>query len=100
MFYSLVINSLEKRVYLTLISGKFVQCIINIYFFFFISSSKHELPKLIAIGNKFINKDSENKSKLILQDQLFKCNKLIDALQQENIQQKAEVIFIANTKYQ
>lgn len=57
-------------------------------------SSKQELPELIAVGNKFINKDNENKSNLLLQDQLLKCNKLIDVLQQENIQQKAEVIFL------
>ncbi|XP_060841227.1 uncharacterized protein LOC132921970 [Rhopalosiphum padi] len=52
---------------------------------------KKELPELIAVGNKFISKDIENKSNLLLQDQLNKSNKLIDVLRQENIQQKAEL---------
>lgn len=50
------------------------------------------MPELIAVGNKFMSKDdNENKSNLLLQDQLNKCNKLIKVLQQENIQQKNEV---------
>ncbi|XP_025206666.1 uncharacterized protein LOC112602677 [Melanaphis sacchari] len=52
---------------------------------------KKELPDLIAVGNKFISKESENKSNLLLQDQLNKSNKLIDVLRQENIQQKAKL---------
>eukprot|EP00102_Acyrthosiphon_pisum_P022745 XP_016659955.1 PREDICTED: uncharacterized protein LOC100572574 isoform X2 [Acyrthosiphon pisum] len=52
---------------------------------------KKELPELITVGNKFISKDIENKSNLLLQEQLYKSNKLIDALRQENIQQKAEL---------
>ncbi|XP_015373410.1 PREDICTED: uncharacterized protein LOC107168494 isoform X2 [Diuraphis noxia] len=52
---------------------------------------KKELPELIAVGNKFISKDIENKSNLLLQEQLYKSNKLIDILRQENIQQKAEL---------
>lgn len=61
-----------------------------IYFF----SHKKELPGLITIGNRFLNKETENKSNLLLQDQLNKCNKLIDVLRQENIQQKSEVFII------
>ncbi|VVC29405.1 Hypothetical protein CINCED_3A004605 [Cinara cedri] len=53
---------------------------------------KKELPEIISIRNKFISKEnSENKSNLPLQDQLNKCNKLINVLQKENSQQKAEL---------
>ncbi|XP_025423412.1 uncharacterized protein LOC112692827 isoform X2 [Sipha flava] len=53
---------------------------------------KNELPELIAVGNNFISKDdNENKSNLLLQDQLNKCNKLIDVLQKENIEQNNEL---------
>lgn len=55
----------------------------------YIFSCKNELSELIDIGNK----DIEDKSNLLLQDQLNKCNTIIEVLQQENMQQKAEVIF-------
>lgn len=72
-----------------LITNKYFKLMINNF-----CSNKKKLPELIAIGNKFISKDIENKSNLLLQDQLNKSNKLIDILRQENIHQKAEVIFI------
>lgn len=74
---------------LNLITNKYFKLMINNFY-----SYKKKLPELIAVGNKFISKDIENKSNLLLQDQLNKSNKLIDILLQENIQQKAEVMFI------
>lgn len=62
-------------------------------------SYKKELPELLTIRTKFISKDIENNSNLILQDQLNKSNKLIDILRQENIQQKSEVYFFHINKY-
>lgn len=56
-------------------------------------SYKKELPELIGVGNKLLSKYIENKSNLHLQDQLNKCNKLIDVLKQENIQQKTKVLY-------
>lgn len=55
-------------------------------------SYKKELPELVAVGNKFLSKDIETKSNLHLQDQLNNCNKLIDILRKENLQQKSEVL--------
>jgi len=64
---------------------------INMFFFV---SYKKKLPELITVGrNKFINKDVEDKSNSLLENQLNKCNKLIDVLREENIQQKSEVYF-------
>lgn len=57
-------------------------------------SYKRELPELITVGNKFNSMITENKSNVRLQNQLNECNKLIDILQQENVQQKAEVYLI------
>lgn len=62
---------------------------IHMHFFFF--SYKRELPELITTGNKYTSKDAENKSNSLLQDKLNKCNKLIDVLRRENLQQKSEV---------
>jgi hypothetical protein len=67
---------------------------INTQLICFLFSHKNELPELIAVGNNFISKDdNENKSNLLLQDQLNKCNKLIDVLQKENIEQNNEVFY-------
>lgn len=70
------------------------KCILYECVFIYFFSHKKELPGLITIGNRFLNKETENKSNLLLQDQLNKCNKLIDVLRQENIQQKSEVFII------
>lgn len=67
----------------------FINVVYTYAFFFF--SYKRELPELITTGNKYTSKDAENKSNSLLQDKLNKCNKLIDVLRRENLQQKSEV---------
>lgn len=60
---------------------------------FVLFSYKKELPELVTVRNTFLSKNVETKSNSLLQDRLNKCNRLIDVLRKENLQQKSEVGF-------